>query len=343
MTVGFVLGFITDLILLNRIDDLLDNLILLFYVLLATTAMFLLYLGVAERAPAFLSGFLKKYTPVIMQYAFGGLLSGMLIFYGRSGDWLASAPFFALIIIVIVGNEFVAKRSDKLIYNLSLYFTGLFSYIVLVVPVVTGKMGDLVFIFSGLLSLLLVTFVVKTLYRIVPNFMEQNTRRVIVTIGAIYITFNSLYFTNVIPPIPLSLTKLEIAHAVERTDSGKYRVESEKQVWYRLLPLTKPKLNSDGSSLACFARVFAPTRLTTEIFHRWEYLDENGDWKEYFRYGYTISGSNVGGYGGFTELRNFFSGTWRCSVETKRGQVLSRETAVVEIGGESRVREIRFE
>ena len=49
LTVGFVLGFITDLILLNRIDDLVDNLILFAYVLLATTTLLFLYVGVAER------------------------------------------------------------------------------------------------------------------------------------------------------------------------------------------------------------------------------------------------------------------------------------------------------
>jgi hypothetical protein len=204
-------------------------------------------------------------------------------------------------------------------------------------------MGDLIFIFSGLIALAVVTMVVKLLYRLIPNFVEQNIKRVIVTIGGIYIVFNSFYFTNVIPPIPLSLTKLEVAHEVSRTSHGAYRVVSEDQPWYRQLPFTKTKLNSDGSSVACFARVFAPTNLTTDIYHKWEYKDEAGNWQEHFRFGYEIAGTNEGGYGGYTVLRNFFSGTWRCTVETERGQVLSRETVVIEVGGEARDREIRFE
>jgi hypothetical protein len=330
LTFGFVLGFITDLILLNRIDDLVDNLILLFYVLLATTAMLLLYVGVAERAPRFMSGWLKKYSPILMQYAFGGLLSGMLIFYGRSGDWLASAPFLLLILGVILGNEFVGKRSDRLVYNLALYFIGLFSYIVLVVPVITGMMGDWIFVLSGLLALVVVTVVVKALSAIIPNFMYVNHKRVIVTIGFIYITFNTLYFSSLIPPIPLSLTDLEIAHRVERIEGVGYEVTKPVQPWYRHLPFFKPVINPTANSVACFARVYAPTRLETDIFHTWEYQDETGHWQEFFRFGYPIAGTNEGGYGGDTVNRDWFDGVWRCSVETERGQVLGREIIVID-------------
>jgi len=331
LTVGFVLGFVTDYILLNRIDDVVDNLILLFYVVLATTTLFLLYVGVAERGPDFISRLLRKYVPILMQYAFGGLLSGMLIFYGRSGDWLASAPFLLLILAVIFGNEFVSKRSDRLIYHIALYFIGLFSYIVLVMPVVTGKMGDVMFILSGLIALMIMTFVVQVLSRIIPNFMTANTGRVIVTIGGIYIGFNALYFTNVIPPIPLSLTELEVVQSVERSSDGDYRIKIETQPWYRHIPLVRPVLHPTGDSVACFARVYAPTRLSTEIFHRWEYKDANGDWQEHFRFGYDISGANIGGYRGYTRMQGFFDGVWRCSVETKRGQVLGRKTVYIDM------------
>lgn len=332
LTAAFFLGFITDLILLNQIDNTVDNLILLFYVLLATTAILLLYVGVAERVPGKPARFLKKYTPIVMQYAFGGLLSGMLIFYGRSGDWLASAPFLLLILAVILGNEVMGKRSDRLVYNIALYFIGLFSYVVLVIPVILGKMGDLVFIFSGVLAVLAVTLVVQILYRIIPNFMHANTKRVVATIGFIYLGFNVLYFTNVIPPIPLSLTALEIEQSVTRLSNGNYSIVSEEQPWYRTLPFMRNEIHPLGSSIACFARVYAPTNLETEIFHRWEHKNAAGDWVERFRLGYPISGANKGGYRGYTRLSNFSPGIWRCSVETKRGQVLGRKTVVIEAG-----------
>lgn len=330
LTVSFLLGFLTDLILLNRIDDVVDNLILLAYAILATASFLLFYVGVAERGPRFLSIFLKKFAPILMQYAFGGLLSGMLIFYGRSGDWVASAPFFLLILAVIAGNELISKRSDRLIYQLTLYFVGMFSYIVLVVPVVTGKMGDGMFVLSGLIALMIVTFVIQTLYRIIPNFMTFHTRRVIITVGVIFVGFNIFYFSNVIPPIPLSLTELDVVQSVGKMGDGNYRVAFEVQPWYRKLPFVKPVIHPTGSSIACFARVYAPTKLQTNIFHRWEYQDEAGRWQERFRLGYEITGANEGGYRGYTQLSSFFAGKWRCSVETKRGQVLGRKTVYID-------------
>lgn len=338
LTVGFLLGFVTDYILLNSIDDLFDNLVLLFYALLSSVSVLLFYTGIAERGPQFFYNFLKRFAPLLMQYSFGGLLSGMLIFYGRSGDWLASWPFLLLIVAVVVGNEFIGKRSDKLIFHLALYFTGIYSYVVLVTPVLLGKMGDWIFILSGVVALVWVTFVVQILYKIIPNFMNLNTKRIIVTLGGVYIGFNVLYFTNAIPPIPLSLTKLEVAQSVVRQTNGNYRIELEEQAWYTHLPFIHPVIHPKNDSIACFARVYAPTKLSTKIFHRWEYQNEKGSWHEQFRFGYDIAGSNQGGYRGYTVLQNYRAGIWRCTVETERGQVLGREVfQIITIGPTGRL------
>ena len=325
LTFAFIGGFITDLLLLNRIDDIVDNLILLTYVVLATVSLLVFYAGVAERFPYRVSRVVRKYAPIVLQYSFGGLLSGMLIFYGRSGDWLASAPFFILILVVIIGNELLEKRSDQLLYYITLYFIGIFSYTVLVLPVLLGRMGDGIFILSGLLALLFVSGVIRMLYLIVPNFMQLNTRKIIVTVSLLYGGMSGLYFFNLIPPIPLSLTELDIVESIYRDErNGVYRVTDEVQPWYRQLPFVREVITPDGSGIACFARVYAPTRLETRIYHRWQYQDANGDWQDSFRFGYRITGENRGGYGGFTELKNFSDGLWRCGVENERGQVLGR-------------------
>ncbi|MCA9367829.1 DUF2914 domain-containing protein [Candidatus Kaiserbacteria bacterium] len=343
LTVAFIGGFVTDNILLNRIDSLIDQLTLLLYVVLGTTGLVLFYAGVAEKLPSVTARFLQKYTPVVMQYAFGGLLSGMLIFYGRAGDWVASAPFLLLILVVILGNEFIDKRSDRLVYNIALYFIGMFSYVVLVIPVITGKMGDVVFFLSGVLALGIVTLVVQALFKIVPQFMMMNTRRLIFTLGIIYVTFNVLYLTNIIPPIPLSLTELEVVQSVDRMQSGDYRVVYEDQPWYRSLPFMRTVIHPQRGEVACFARVYAPTNLHTDIYHRWERKNADGQWEEYFTLNYPISGENKGGYRGYTRILNFQSGEWRCSVETKRGQVLGRKTFMIDTAGAARELVTRIE
>ncbi len=328
LTFSFVLGFATDTILLNQIDNFVDSLILLVYALLASCSLLLFYSGVAEKMGERFSKWLVRIMPGVMQYSFGGLLSGMLIFYGRSGDWITSAPFLLLILSVIFGNEFVHKRSDRLVYHISLFFIGIFSYTVLILPVIFGVMGDLMFILSGLVALIFVTIVVQLLYRIVPNFMRVNTRRVILVIGAIYTTLHILYFTSVIPPIPLSLTELQVVHSVTKTGND-YRLVTESQPWWRGLPFMKAELHPAAPTLSCFARVYAPARLHTDIYHRWQYIDANGKWAERARIKYPIAGTNTGGYRGWTEIGNVGNGNWRCSVETARGQVLGRYTVNV--------------
>jgi hypothetical protein len=325
LTLAFLGGFVSDYLLLNQIDDVLDNLILLFHVVVGTSSLLLLYATVTERLPARLNRVLLPLAPILMQYSFGGLLSGMLIFYGRSGDLLANAPFYILILGVIAGNEIITKRSDRLLYHLALYFVGIFSYVVLVTPVVLGVMGDLIFMLSGFVALLLVAIVVNILTLIAPHFLLLSMRRIVFTIGSMYVLINLLYYFNFIPPIPLSLTELSIVHSVERV-SDMYRITYEERTWLERILFVHQTIAPSAGLVACFARVYAPTRLTTDIYHRYEYKTETGEWRTTFRFPYQISGTNKNGYRGYTQITNFSDGTWRCSVETKRGQVLGRRT-----------------
>ncbi len=326
LTLAFLAGFITDMILLDRIDDTFDNVILFLYVALATISLILFYVAVAERVSPWLVRFLGRITPLTMQYAFGGLLSGMLIFYGRSGDWLASAPFLLLIIGVIVANEVVTRRSDRLLYNISVYFIGVFSYCVLIVPVWLGQTGSIIFYLSGVLAVALTMFVIKVLKWVIPNFLTMQKRLMVFCIGCLYALFNVFYFFNFIPPIPLSLMELHIYHSVSRDSAtGLYTITKVNLPWYAVLPALEPDFHPvPGSGAACFARVFAPAKIKTTVVHRWEYKDETGEWRERSQVEYPISGESQNGYRGYSQISNITPGVWRCSVENERGQVLGR-------------------
>ncbi len=330
LTVAFLLGFVTDYLLLNQIDNKFDNFVLFFYFILATVSIIFFYIGVAEKAPVSIVRLFNWLTPISMQYSFGGLLSGMLIFYGRSGDLIVSAPFLLLIIGVILANELIKKRSDRLFYNLIVYFIGTFSYLVLEVPVLIGEMGDLIFVTSGLVSLLVMYLLLRVLALIIPNYLALEKKLIVFTIGCLYVLFNGLYFFNYIPPIPLSLTELSIFQHVERTSVGGYRITKTTDAWKQKVPFISFNFRPIKDQGAfCFARVYAPTSLTTDIVHRWQYKNTIGIWEDYFTYSYNITGDNKLGYRGFTTINNLKAGLWRCSVETTRGQVLGRKTFTV--------------
>lgn len=337
MTVAFLLGFVLDNITLNRVDQLFDNFVLAAYVVLAMVSLLLLYGSAAEKIDGTIGLYARRYTPLLVQFSFGGLLSGMLIFYGRSGAWTESWPFLLIILLAIYGNETVRDRATRLIYNLAILFIGLFSYTVLVIPVFTGWMGPWVFVGSGFLALVGMYWFVQALYMVVPRFLTLHMRTIVFTIGAIFIGFNFLYFANIIPPIPLSLKEVGIYHSVVHFENGDYQLKYEKGEWYQ------PFKNSDttfhaksGDTIFCFAQVFAPTKIKTEIYHRWEFYNETSrSWTEHARLSYPIAGGRDGGFRGYTLIQNYADGKWRCSVETQRGQVLGREVFIVDSKNEA--------
>lgn len=344
LTIAFIFGFITDVLLLDRVDDVLDNIILAFYVALALTSMLLLYVGVANKVSDVWSYRLRFWAPLAIQYSFGGLLSGMFIFYGRSGDWTVSWPLLVLFASIMVANELVRDRASRLLYHLIVLFIGLFAYVVLVVPVFIGRMGELIFLLSGVLALLVMIVFIHVLSLIIPNYMRMQMRLIVFSIGCIFIAYNTLYFTNIIPPIPLSLTQIGIYQEVSRQADGSYRLVYEPapwwQVWRRHHDTFRPQ---SGEGIYCFTSVFAPTRIETDIMHRWLYRTEDGRWVEHARIAYPIRAVGDRGYRGFTVIQNYRPGRWRCSVETARGQVLGRHTFMVDTSLQPVRLETRFE
>jgi len=333
LTIAFLAGFLTDLILLDKVEDLIDNLILLFYVTLATAALIGLYVGVAERGPTSLARFLRTYSPMAIQYAFGGLLSGMLIFYGRSGDWLASWPFLLLVTAAILGNEVVRNRAQRLVFHISVYFIGVFSYIVLVVSVFSGRTEPWVFYISGAFALLWVYVLVQVLRLIIPNFVRLQLRYIIFSLGCIYVTLNALYITSILPPIPLSLKEITIAHSVTFVrEAREYYITYEPIPVWNILERFTPTLHiRDSKSAACFTNIFAPTRLAIGVYHQWDFYDSvESRWVERFRVPYQVSGEATQGYRGYSTTSNLRDGKWRCSVKNARGQSLGRKVFYID-------------
>jgi len=331
ITISFILGFISDNIVLHRIDQALTNTILATYTFLTMFSNIALYAGISGRFSPRVNEVLKTYAPLVMQFVFGGVLSGMLIFYSRSGSLVGSWPYLLLIIAVIFGNETIKNRGHRLVYNLSIIFVGLFSYVELVVPVIIGKMGDVVFIGSGMLALFIMSLFFKVLTFVVPNFIALQKRNVVFTIGLIFVLFNTLYFTNLIPPIPLALKDSGVFHSVIRMGEDTYVLSYEKPAWWRFWKESDSRFHyAPGDNVYCYASVFAPTRLATDIYDRWEYYDETEKkWVEHGRYSYPITGGREDGYRGYTQIANVHDGKWRCTIETPRGQILGRETFTI--------------
>jgi hypothetical protein len=142
----------------------------------------------------------------------------------------------------------------------------------------------------------------------------------------VFVVMNFLYFTNIIPPIPLSLKDAGVYHKVERIAPGEYLVLGEEKIWYDRLKLYQTfTLSSENRTIYLYAAVFAPTELTTNIVHHWHYFDESKKrWVSISRITYAITGGRDGGFRGYSYKTNVFPGRWRVDVETLRGQLIGR-------------------
>ncbi len=322
--VAFATGFVWDTLTLTRIDLLYENIVFISYLIIAFVGILLVH-GVETRrfAPRQLLR-VRVWLPAVVQFPLGGLFSGFVIFYTKSASLFTSWPFLIILFSLFVGNEFFRKRYEKLVFQISLFYFALFSYLVLVTPIVLKAMGTSTFIFAGVLSLFVMWFLLQLVRKLFPRLFAQGARLIFTIVGGIYIGFNVLYFTNTIPPVPLALKEMGVYHDVVRSGTG-YRVSYEKPAWYESWRDTSGVFHrTTGGAAYCFSSVFAPTHLSVEISHSWQRKMNNGSWMREELIPFTVEGGRDGGYRGYTFKQNLSEGKWRCVVETKNGQVIGQ-------------------
>jgi len=319
-TGAFVSGFILDSLTLTRIDLLYDNVVLLFYIIVAATGI--VFWNATFRAMAeSLVGRVRPVVPIIIQFAFGGLFSGFTIFYTRSATLSESWPFLIVLALLLFGNELLRTRYARFVFQISILFFTLFSYFIFSLPVLFHRIGVEMFLLAGAVSLFAIWAVVK----IIPEETKAGKRTLAVSVLGIFLVINGFYFTNIIPPIPLSLKDAGVYHSVQKIN-GEYVLEGEKRVWYESLPGTREVYHRVlGQPVYFYSAVFSPTDLDTTIFHSWQYFDEaSGKWIESDKISFAITGGRDGGYRGYSMKTNISTGTWRVDVVNKRGQIIGR-------------------
>jgi len=308
-------GFIVDNLTLSRIDLWLDNIILSSYLFLSGGCIVLFhYLKDSSK--------IRLFLPYVLQYAFGGLFSGFIIFYSKSGSIIQSWPFLIILLFLLIGNETFKARYEKYIFRTTIYFIALFSFFIFFIPVMLGNMGSFVFILSGLISLLVIYFVVRLIEKSNKTRAEDKRKQIITSIASIYLLFNILYFTNAIPPIPLSLKNIDIYNSVEKIGDD-YIVKKEKESWYEFYKKDTIHI-LPGENVYGFASVFAPTRLEKKIVHIWLY-ENNDAWEVRSKISFPISGGRDGGYRGYTFKNSPPEGNWILEIRTDTDQLIGRK------------------
>jgi len=329
--VALLFGFIVDNFTLTRIDLWFNNLILFFYVVLAGVGIIIVNFYESGRLRSGFVGRISHLSPFVVQFAFGNLFSGFFVFYSRSSTLVGNWPFLLLLLVLLLGNEFLKKRYLRFDFQMSVFFVALFSYNICYIPIILEDLSERAFLLSGVISLIIITLFIFFTSLFIPKLVSKGSNILIGSIGGIYLIINLFYFTNIIPPIPLSLKNEGIYHLVEKNKEGNYTMKDEEKSWYESLRDYKNEFHHvPGSPIYFFSAVFSPTDLDTKIYHSWQYYDEvKKEWTESFKEGYEIVGGRDGGYRGYTIKKNILPGRWRVDVMTERKQLLGRYNFVV--------------
>ncbi len=334
-SLGLISGFLFDIFTLTRVDKPLENVWIGFHIFVAAVAIIFLNLYEEGRLKAKVPGRAHFWWTFVIQFAFGGLFSVYLVFYSRSAHFFSSWPFLLLLFLNFLANERLRDKYTRASFQATMLFLSILFYAIYIVPIFVGTISSRVFLMSGIISLALMGGFVLLLMTLSPQRMRQEKWIIIPAVLLSYLLITILYFSHLIPPIPLSLKDAGVYHSITRdSTSGNYLVTEEvvdNLSWYEyFFPNNSIKL-VPGESAYVFSSIFAPTKFSAGIVHRWQRYDPDKKlWTTESIVPLQIFGGRDNGFRTYSYKSNLASGRWRVKVETAEGQVIGRLDFVAE-------------
>ncbi|HEX5412193.1 MAG TPA: DUF2914 domain-containing protein [Terriglobia bacterium] len=339
-SLSVIAGFVFDAVALRRVDVFWDNFWVVAHLAIVTACAVWINLlddsaeenGMQPEAnPRRLHFWLVN----VMQFFFGGIISVYLVFYFRSGTIATSWPFLSLLGLTFIANGSLKRRFSRLWFQIALLFLAFYAFAIYMMPILLHEVSTRVFWLSSAVSvaaIALILLVVAVLSR--RRFAGGRGWLVFGSLAGILTVVNTLYFLNVIPPLPLSLKDAGVYHSLVAKGPGDYTVTVEPQspnalasieVLARFLAFTQAVHVTPGESLVVYTAVFAPTALSMKIIHEWQYYDQaTGTWITRHRVPLAVVGGRGGGYRTFSRESGITAGRWRVNVETQSGQLIGR-------------------
>ena len=322
---AFLGGFLWDLLALKRIDSLFANVRLSAYLLLLGLLLIVDLRTGYHRPPLRWFETHRGWLQLGIQFFFGGLFSAYVVFYLKSTSLGPPLLFMGLLVALFGANEFLDRHIRGHRLELALYWFCAFSFLLFLVPVLTGWLGFGVFLIAGLLAVGVAAAVTAAASGPAPGGAGTALRRNVPVWAAFFVLLGVLYQLGVIPPVPLSLTHAGVYHQIERT-GDMYHLTYESPSWYRFWVRSDEIFRQqEGDQACCFSAVFAPTGTEFTVRHRWQWLSpQTGDWQDTDRIAFRARGGRGAGYRGFTCKSRVAAGHWRVRVENDSDQELGR-------------------
>lgn len=320
--VFFCVGFIFDAMLLHRIDDPLMLIHQAIY--LTLSALIIAWDLFTEEGkgnvPSWLNWF-WKYRVGILHFLLGTLLNVYTIFYFKSGSFVSSIYFLLLLALLLFLNEVRPSQLSKHFLRNSLFGLCLISYMNIVVSILIGSIGTLVFLMAIAIAYLIHSAYLKFLKsRLDGKRVFRDIHTPFLVIAAIYAI---LYFTKVLPPVPLSVKYIGIYHEVKK-QGGEFQLGYTRSKWRFWENGDQTFEAKPGDKIYCFVKIFSPARFKDQLFVRWSFKDPKLGWQAWDAIPLNIDGGREEGYRAYTVKTNYQPGIWRVAIETQDNREVGR-------------------
>lgn len=328
-------GFAFDSYAFGRIDRPATQAVFIFYLIMAGVSIAVLHVmeSRSPRAPGDVRA-ARIHTLLVTatQFALGALLSGFCVFYIRSASPGSSWPFLLFMAAIFIGQEYFREYASRLVFAALLFFFSLYSYAILLVPVMLHRIGTGPFLVSGGVAVAAFFFYMRLLAW--AGHERYRSARLHIRIGMLVVAalVNGFYFLKVFPPLPLVLSDAGIYHDVRRAGADFAAAsEAEPPAW-RALFGTFPVLHVvAGQKIFLYSAIFAPYRLATAIEHRWEWRDPaTGAWTPQQAVRFSIQGGRENGYRAYSFRTAPKPGQWRVNIVSLDGRAVGRVRFSVE-------------
>ncbi len=320
-------GFVIDNITLRRSDLLLENLLLTFYFIIVMCGVLLWHKFETKRNKSQKHLEYQSLIFLITQFAFGALFSSLTVFYIKSASFWASWPFLLVLFGGMIATEYLKKHFTQFLVQIATIYVLLFTYLIVIVPLLVRAINQWVFILSGILSLVGIFLYVFIFNLYIPKLIEKKEHLILIVIGSIFSLVNIFYFTNTIPPIPLALRDSGVYKQVEKEGNTYTFLNFENRFSFKYFK--QEYFVPSNSPIYFYSSVYAPIKFKQKIVHVWQKKNIKGEWVVIGRIEFPIFGGSDAGYRGYSLISNSSKGEYRVSVETNSGQVLATEKFVV--------------
>jgi hypothetical protein len=317
-------GFVFDAVTLKRVDAFWENVWVLGHIVLIVLVMILVNRLENNSGDEANPEKLHFWLVNIIQFLFGGILSVFLVFYFRAAELSTSWPFILMLGIIFWANESLKKRFVRLTFQVTLLFLSFFVTAIYLLPVFMHRIGQDVFIYSGLLSLASIFIFLLLLSWVSKEKFKKSRNYIYLSVATVYLSMNFLYFTNIIPPLPISLEDSGVYYTIVK--KGSDYLGTHKYLGLVSHILIYPKISSVGyDTINAYSAIFSPTYFNTSIIHEWQYYDEvSNRWLQKSVVDLPIVGGREGGFRTYSSQSSPAPGKWRVNVLTTSGQVIGR-------------------